>query len=119
MLKLEKFIFYLFIFCFAFQTRKIIYQFGGGGFNEWTSIYIYLTDILLLSVFLLFIWRKREERFLKHSFKLVQLKNYGFWLFLFLIISFLSLFFLAQLIFLNPLHFIFINSLPNNASVIW
>ncbi len=87
MLKLEKFIFYLFIFCFAFQTRKIIYQFGGGGFNEWTSIYIYLTDILLLSVFLLFIWRKRKQRFLKEPLKLIQVKSSNFWLGTFLILA--------------------------------
>ena len=91
MLKLEKFIFYLFIFCFAFQTRKIIYQFGGGGFNEWTSIYIYLTDILLLSVFLLFIWRKRKQRFLKEPLKLIQVKSSNFWLGAFLVFSLISL----------------------------
>ena len=91
MLKLEKFIFYLFIFCFAFQTRKIIYQFGGEGFNEWTSIYVYLTDILLLSVFLLFIWRKRKQRFLKEPLKLIQVKSPGFWLGTFLIFSLISL----------------------------
>lgn len=90
MLKLEKLIFYLFVFCLPFQTRKIIYQFGGG-FNEWTSIYVYLTDILLVLVFLLWFLRKRKQRFLKDPLKLIQLKSPSFWLVAFLIFSLISL----------------------------
>ena len=89
MILLEKIFFYLLVFCLPFQTRKIIYQFGGG-FNEWTSVYLYLTDILLILIFLFWIWRIRENRFLK-DFKIFQFKNHSFWLSVFLIISFISL----------------------------
>ncbi len=84
LLWLEKFIFYLFIFFIPFQTRKILYQFSGS-FNEWTSIYLYLTDILLLLLFFLWFWRIRQQRFLK------KLKTPDFWLIVFVIISFVSL----------------------------
>ena len=90
MLKLEKFVFYLFIFCLPFQVRKIIYQFSED-FNEWTSVYIYLTDILLVFVFLLWIWRIRKQRFFKEPLKLIQIKGPSFWLGVFLIFSLISL----------------------------
>ncbi len=89
MILLEKIFFYLLIFCLPFQTRKIIYQWGDG-FNEWTTAYLYLTDILLILIFLFWIWRVREHRFLK-EFKIFQLKNHGFWLLGFLIVSLISL----------------------------
>ena len=89
MILLEKIFFYLLVFCLPFQTRKIIYQFGED-FNEWTSIYLYLTDVLLILVFLFWIWRIRKNRFLK-DFKIFQLKNYSFWLLVFFIIGFISL----------------------------
>lgn len=97
MLKLEKLIFYLFVFCFAFQTRKIMYQFGGD-FNEWTSIYIYLTDILLVIVLLLWVLRKRKQRFLKFQGQSLSkgtvpgvIKSPSFWLVAFLVFSLISL----------------------------
>ena len=89
MILLEKIVFYLLIFCLPFQTRKIIYQWGGD-FNEWTTAYLYLTDILLILIFLFWIWRVKEQRFLK-KFKVFQLKNYSFWLLVFLIFSLISL----------------------------
>ncbi len=90
MLKLEKFIFYVFIFCLPFQVRKIIYQFSED-FNEWTSAYIYLTDILLVFVFLLWVLRERKQRLLEEPLKLFQLKSPSFWLVAFLILSLISL----------------------------
>ena len=90
MLKLEKLFFYLFIFCFAFQTRKIIYQFSDS-FNEWTSIYLYLTDILFILILLFWILRKRKQRFFKDSLKLIKFKSPSFWLLAFLIFSLVSL----------------------------
>jgi len=90
MILLEKIFFYLLVFCLPFQTRKIIYQWGGS-FNEWASAYLYLTDILLILVFLLWIWRVRQERFL--ILRQVQdiIKGPGFWLGAFLIVSLFSL----------------------------
>lgn len=69
MLRLEKILFYLLIFCLPWQTRKIIYQFGGN-FNEWTSIYLYLTDLLLLAILFLWLWRQRKKRFFQAGFKI-------------------------------------------------
>jgi len=93
---MEKLFFYLLIFCLPFQTRKILYQWGGD-FNEWSSVYLYLTDLLILSIFLVWFWRKRKERFLKRriTFQFTSLtrglKNASFWLVIFLIISLISL----------------------------
>ncbi len=88
---LEKIFFYLLIFCLPFQTRKIIYQWGVG-FNEWTSAYLYLTDLLIVAIFFLWIWRSRKQRFFKKPFQISQqVKNPGFWLVIFLIVSLISL----------------------------
>ena len=94
MTRLEKIIFYLFIFFLPFQTRKILFQWGDS-FSEWTSIYLYLTDLLLIFLFLLWFWRKKKERFFKGG--ILPFKNKGiiktpaFWLVVFLIVSLFSL----------------------------
>ncbi|MBU2068267.1 O-antigen ligase family protein [Patescibacteria group bacterium] len=90
MILLEKIFFYLLVFCLPFQTRKIIYQWGDG-FNEWASVYLYLTDILLILVFLLWIWRIRKERFLILRRAQDIIKSSSFWLGAFLIVSLFSL----------------------------
>jgi len=91
---MEKLFFYLLIFCLPFQTRKILYQWGDG-FNEWSSAYLYLTDLLILLIFLFWFWRKRKERFLKKGLAVGEvqeiIKNPSFWLATFLIISLISL----------------------------
>jgi len=87
---LEKILFYLLVFCLPFQTRKIVYQ-CGGDFNEWTSIYLYLTDILLVLILLFWFWRSRKERFLKNSLNVQIIKSPNFWLAAFLLISLISL----------------------------
>lgn len=87
MIYLEKILFYLLIFCLPFQTRKILYQWSGD-FNEWTGAYLYLTDLLVLLIFLLWFWRMKKERFFKES---INLKSPGLWLTIFLIISLVSL----------------------------
>ena len=43
--KAEKWIFYLFVF-FIFLQARFVWHIFGGEFNEWTSLYIYATDIL-------------------------------------------------------------------------
>ena len=93
MILLEKLLFYFLIFSIPFQTRKIFYQFGNG-FNEWTSVYLYLTDILLILILFLWFWRLRKERFLKNTNKEwfgKKVRYFGLWLVLFLIIAFISL----------------------------
>lgn len=94
MILLEKFIFYLFIFCLSFQTRKIIAQFGGGTFNEWLGAYLYLTDILLLALIFLWFWRRRKERFLKNmdwAWLGKKIKSPDGWLIIFLAVALISL----------------------------
>jgi len=93
MILLEKLLFYLLIFFLPFQTRKIIYQFGEG-FNEWASAYLYLTDVLILLIFVLWFWRLRKERFLKNTsgeWFGKKIRYFSFWLVVFLGISFVSL----------------------------
>ena len=61
MAKLEKFVFYFFIFCLPFQTRVILKSWGAG-FNEWNSAFLYGTDLLLILLFTLWlIKRSRPE----------------------------------------------------------
>src|SRR3989344_6844591 len=59
--KLEKFIFYLFIFCVPFQTR-IILKTWGESFNEWSTAFLYGTDILLLILFIFWLIRVVQRR---------------------------------------------------------
>src|SRR3989344_6316990 len=64
--KLEKIIFYIFIFCAPFQTRIIIktWYAASSVFNEWTSAFFYGTDILI--VLLLVFGVRRIFLFLKN-----------------------------------------------------
>jgi len=91
---MEKILFYLLIFCLPFQTRKVLYQWGGD-FNEWTSAYLYLTDLLILLIFLAWAWRKKKERFFKKGLAIGRfqeiIRSPSFWLAAFLIISLISL----------------------------
>lgn len=102
---LERILFYLLIFFLPFQTRKIIYQWGGS-FNEWTSAYLYLTDILLILLFFFWAWRLRKERFLKNlswSWLGRKTKTPDFWLVTFLTLLLISVIQAANL----PLSFYF------------
>lgn len=83
-LKLEKIIFYVFLFSIPFQTRIIIWQWVKP-FNEWTSGFLYLTDILLL--ILLLFWLVRS---LKNPIN-IKLSVSDRLLMVFLIISALSI----------------------------
>ncbi|MFH1611790.1 MAG: O-antigen ligase family protein [bacterium] len=91
--KIERFLFFIFIFLIPLQTRVILYQWSNTGFNEWTSAFLYGTDILLVLIFLLWFWRYKSKRF----FKNLEIKTEGlikspvFWLILFFIISFVSI----------------------------
>jgi len=93
LLHLEKILFYLLIFCLPFQTRKILYQWGGD-FNEWSSAYLYLTDLLIILIILFWAWRLKKQRFLKDlsaNWLKKKIKTPDFWLIVFLIISLISL----------------------------
>jgi len=101
-IRLEKICFYFLIFCLPFQTRLILHQWGGE-FNEWNSAYLYLTDILIL--LLLMLWLVRSRSFLKNIFlnkflqPVVQLSVFrppllrliGYSLVFFFMVSFISI----------------------------
>lgn len=93
MIFLEKIFFYLLVFCLPFQTRKVIYQWGEGGFNEWTSAFIYLTDILIFILFLFWFFRSRKKRFFRDGIKIAKgmAAKCGFWLVVFLAVALVSL----------------------------
>jgi O-antigen ligase len=61
LLKLEKFVFYFLVFLLFLQFRIKFYSFGSQ-FNEWTSVFFYFTDILILSVFILWVVRALKEK---------------------------------------------------------
>ena len=59
MAKIERIIFYFLIFCIPFQTRIILWQFSPkNDFNEWTSVFVYGTDLLILLLFLFWSLKK-------------------------------------------------------------
>lgn len=93
MIFLEKIFFYLLIFCLPFQTRRVVYQWGESGFNEWTSAFLYLTDILIFILFLFWFFRSKEKKFFKDGIKLAErmVAKSGFWLAVFLAIGLISL----------------------------
>src|SRR3989344_5380953 len=56
-IKLEKFTFLLLIFSIPFQTRVFLWSTGAvAGFNEWQSVFLYGTDLLVLALFGLWFW---------------------------------------------------------------
>ena len=64
-IKIEKIIFYILIFCLSLEVRHIFYSFGE--FNEWRSIYLYGTDILILG--LIIFWAMQILRSRKINFQ--------------------------------------------------
>ncbi|MBI4158181.1 MAG: hypothetical protein HY505_00970 [Candidatus Yanofskybacteria bacterium] len=49
--KLEQFLFYFLFFAIPLQTRKILYS-PGWYYNEWQSVSLYFTDLILLALFI-------------------------------------------------------------------
>ncbi|MDD2753319.1 MAG: O-antigen ligase family protein [Candidatus Portnoybacteria bacterium] len=56
LIKIEKALFYFFTFAFFWQLR-LVWQPFGGAFNEWASVYLYATDIIIVAI--LFLWAVR------------------------------------------------------------
>ncbi len=81
LLKIEKIFFYIFLFSVPFQLRILLFEWGDGG--EYSSAFLYFTDIVFFVLFVFWIFSKR---------KLVVLKNDRY-LFLFLLFAFLSFIF--------------------------
>lgn len=83
--RLERFLYYLLLFSIPFQTRKILY-YSGWRFDEWQSISVYLTDVILSLLVLFWIYNLFYSR--AYGFKL---KLYDYFLFIFVIISAVSI----------------------------
>ena len=79
--KVEEYLFYIFVFSVPFQIRVFVYEWGGPK-DEFLSAFFYFTDALLLSIFVLWVIRGLK----------IKLDRYDFWLFGFVLISFLALF---------------------------
>src|SRR3989344_7337566 len=86
LLLIEKYIFYLFLFAIPFQTRKILW-YSGWRFNEWQSISIYATDILLVVLVLFWISNSKFNPTVGGQ----NLKIYEYFLIIFLVISAISI----------------------------
>ncbi len=91
--KIEKFLFYTFLFLIPFQVRVFL-NWGG---NEWNSAFLYATDVIFLIVVLLWVWRDSKGFIadLRGSKRGLTRKNIFLWLFL--IIAAVSLFFADNL----------------------
>ena len=71
--KLEKFFFYAFLFFLPFNIKNFLFSFGAGDpLTEFNAAFFYLSDILFLAVFSLWLWRSRKNFFWK---KLPDLKT--------------------------------------------
>lgn len=90
MKKLESIIFYLLIFFIPVQSRLILYRWTQP-FNQWTSAYLYGTDILLAMLFAF--WLARAKPTLPQKSNLRDcIRSSSFWLGLFFAVSALSIF---------------------------
>ncbi|OGZ33614.1 MAG: hypothetical protein A2Y98_01625 [Candidatus Portnoybacteria bacterium RBG_19FT_COMBO_36_7] len=87
--KIECWLFYALVFFVPLQLRIILRSFSSQ-FNEWTSTYLYATDILIFLILLFWLTRKIKEK----KWKIVSFQN--IWvevgLFLFLLVSGVSIF---------------------------
>lgn len=88
LLKIEKIVFYLLVF-FAFFQGRLIWHIFGAQFNEWTSAYLYLTDILIAAV--IFLWLLRIYKNLSWENIKRGFGSLDFVLVMFLIVSTLSI----------------------------
>lgn len=66
----EQFLFYLLIFSIPFQARKILWQ-QSWYFNEWQSISIYATDVLLMILFVFWFFAGKKIKIEKADYFLV------------------------------------------------
>ena len=99
--KIEQYLFYIFVFSIPFQTRKILW-YSGWRFEEWSSVSVYLTDVLFFVLLLFWVvnFLKQGRKFsifnfqfsIKLQFLSSKLKNPNLYLFLFIIIFPVTLF---------------------------
>ncbi len=92
MRKFERALFLFFVFCIPFQSRLILHKWTQP-FNQWTSLYFYGVDLLLIVIFLSWFLRslKNHELVIKKcDFNLGLFLNPTVWLQGFFIISAIS-----------------------------
>jgi len=70
--KLEQFLFYFLFFAIPLQTRKILYS-PGWYYNEWQSVSVYATDIILLALFAFWLFNSYS----KLSYYVLRITYYG------------------------------------------
>lgn len=78
--KIEHWLFYLLVFFLPLQTRIILRSFRPQ-FNEWTSIYLYVTDILIISLVIFWLargFKKTESKGRSKSKKSIEKVLIGF-----------------------------------------
>jgi O-antigen ligase len=74
--KIERAIFYLLIFSIPLWTRKFFYSVGAvEGFNEWQSVFLHGTDLLIASLFIFWAFNKLK-RFKTFNFRLSIFKKF-------------------------------------------
>lgn len=72
LIKIEKYLFYILLFAIPFQTRKILW-YPGWRFNEWQSVSLYLTDIMLGLLLLFWLYNSYP----KLSYYVLRIMYYG------------------------------------------
>lgn len=100
--KLEQFLFYFLLFAIPFQMRKILWH-QSWNFNEWQSISLYATDLLLMVLFLFWLGnfvRKYQVSSIKYYARILKslvpntkylLRKPDFYLWVFVVISAVSI----------------------------
>lgn len=67
--RIEKVLFLLLLFSIPFQTRVFLWSADVvGGFNEWQSVFLYATDVLIVALFFLWAWRLADSFFSEPRF---------------------------------------------------
>ncbi len=91
LLLIEQYLFYFFLFAIPLQTRKILW-YSSWRFSEWQSVSIYLTDMLLVALFLFWAINKFSIFNFQFStnFQFSIFKNQNFYLFLLVVVSAIS-----------------------------
>ncbi len=75
--KIEKYIFYIFVFSIPFQIRVFIYEWGAPK-DEFFSAFFYLTDAFLIALFIFWLISKRRIVFCRHDIYLLSFFVFAF-----------------------------------------
>src|SRR3989344_9013600 len=68
--KLEQFLFYFLLFAIPFQARKILW-YQNWNFNEWQSVSLYATDLLLMVLFVFWIFSRVKPKIERYDYFLL------------------------------------------------